>query len=223
MNRNEFKFLTPNERQFIEKNEDLLKKYKNPEAMARQYNNRIKYRTINAIFDLSFVVKKLPEEQLQKIFSNELFKELFTITEKAVSIAFDRKPVKKQLITENSELIDSWVTDTPQHLLIPHMKQLMEFRMDEHDLQAHQSLKEKYHMSPTIAYQKMIENEVRFFSNDSEIRHLKDYLKRHELLDDYEEERENALEKTLRENFKNSKSWGDEQINNFLVNRRKNL
>ena len=81
--REEFKLITKNERQFIKSPKDFLGKYADPNAMSRQYNNRIKYRSINAVNDLLFISEKLPEKRLQKIFTDDQIEQLFKVTLKA--------------------------------------------------------------------------------------------------------------------------------------------
>lgn len=87
LNRDEFKIITPNERSFIENPKEFVNRYKNPDAMARQYNNRIKYRSINAILDLLFITENLSDDQNQKIFNDDLIDNLFGITLKAIKIS----------------------------------------------------------------------------------------------------------------------------------------
>jgi hypothetical protein len=87
LDREEFKLLSGNERKFIENPTDLLKDYKSPDAMARQYNNRIKYRVINAIIEIAWLCDKLPEDRIEKIFSDDRIEDIFKITEKALDVA----------------------------------------------------------------------------------------------------------------------------------------
>lgn len=87
LDREEFKLLSGNERKFIENPTELLKNYKSPDAMARQYNNQIKYRTTNAIIETAQICEKLPSDRLQKIFSDERLEDLLKITETALNAA----------------------------------------------------------------------------------------------------------------------------------------
>lgn len=87
LDREEFKLLSVNERRFIENPTDLLKDHKSPDAMARQYNNRIKYRAINAITEVASLCAKLPEDRLKKILTDDRIIDIIKIFEKALGVA----------------------------------------------------------------------------------------------------------------------------------------
>lgn len=88
LDRQKFKLLPPSEREYVElSQEELKKRYKNPESTVLQYNNRIKYRVINAITEIAWLCDRLPEDRLKKIFLDELVESLFKTQEKAL-IAF---------------------------------------------------------------------------------------------------------------------------------------
>lgn len=85
LDRQKFKLLPPSEREYVElSQEELKKRYKNPESTVLQYNNRIKYRVINAITEIAWLCDRLPEDRLKKIFLDELMEPLFKLQEKAL-------------------------------------------------------------------------------------------------------------------------------------------
>jgi hypothetical protein len=86
LNREEFKMLTENERKFVEKPDDLLKKYKSSDAMKRQYSHSIKYRTIKALKEIAWLCDKLTEDKLKKIFTPDLIPDVLRITEIALKM-----------------------------------------------------------------------------------------------------------------------------------------
>lgn len=90
LERQQFKLLPPSERKYVELSFGKSEEY-NPNTVL-QYNNRIKYRAINAIKEIAWLCDNLPKDQLKKIFSDDRIEELFKINKKALEVTA-RNPV----------------------------------------------------------------------------------------------------------------------------------
>jgi len=97
----QYKLLSKGERGYIEMTDDELnQKYKRPDLARRQYLTRIKYRVRNAIKEIAWLCKKLPDSQLEKIFHDEYIDCLFNISQKALDVT-DWNTSKTDLVLEN--------------------------------------------------------------------------------------------------------------------------
>jgi hypothetical protein len=138
LDREEFKLLSVNEHTFSENPTGFLKNYKSPDAIARQYNNRIKYRTTNAIIETARMCEKLHDDQLEKIFTDDRIEELFKITERALDVA-GWNPDQTKIEFRRSDI------KGPHELsLEKHLKRLMKHFMPQRLIKPHEELKEKY-------------------------------------------------------------------------------
>jgi hypothetical protein len=152
LDREEFKLLSRNEHKFIENPTGLLKNYKSPDAMARQFNNLIKYRTTNAIIETAWMCEKLHDDQLKKIFTDDRIHELFKITETALDVAA-WEPDQTKIEFRRTDIKD------PHELsLEKHLKVLMEHYMPKKLIKPHEELREKYITPSAVNVDLMILN-----------------------------------------------------------------
>lgn len=244
LDREEFKNLTKNERQFIENPETFLKKYTSPDAMARQYNSRIRYRSINAIQDLLLIIEKLHEKQLQKIFTDQYIEDLFTITSKALEIAdwrysatlneetgYVRKtwrnktilPSELVLNTETGEVIRTsnhrdvkklQFFENREKILKNYMRDLLKYLFPETELKIHDELIIEYG-TPRNLNAKLSMLNFEVGNCHFEKGLMEDFIKNQGLYEKYETEKLNIKQNTMRTALK-EEGWSDKKIENFI-------
>ncbi len=130
----QFKLLPPSEREYVELSSEKSKEYNKNTIL--QYNNRIRYRAVNAIKETAWLCDKLPEDQLMKIFTDELLDDIYKISEKASNI--------QEIKISGS--------------LISHVQNLRKIYTTPADLEAEERLKKKYG-SLDIVERKLVEEE----------------------------------------------------------------
>ncbi len=225
LDREEFKLITPNERKFIENPTDFIKEYKSPDAMSRQYNNRIKYRAINAIRELAWLCDKLAENQLNKIFSEEHIRDIFKILDKALLIAAKRKPEIKKIAWHREEGIveeDTLVSTLPTDELQTCMKKWMQYIMPADHQEAHEALKKEYFNNPMILKKKLDDLNIRIGTCLQENKKLVEFIEEKGLKKEYEARKTQEDSHEIREALRTA-GWTDEKINEFLEKRASKL
>lgn len=195
--RKEFKLITSNEHEYIQDPAKFIRshQYKNPDAIMRQFNARIRYRSINAVRDLLFITENLPTEQLFKIFADDTrIIELFKITEKALDVA-SWKPYRPDTGARHSGPTKIFADVEQMRLpqanrvvaLDDHLEQLIIHLFDKDDLDDHNELKKEFESPSELHHEMfMLKNELR--EQSDEIGRLKNFLKVRNLKEEYEAE-----------------------------------
>ncbi len=224
LERQQFKLLPPSEKEYLELSQEEIKtRYKNPESTILQYNNRIKYRIINAIKEIAWIFEKLPEPILRKIFtvefkedmtkrspeevsnddetpfSDERIVDVFKITLKAVEVAANRKPVKKKMAfpEEGGKEREITLSTFPKYESISFIEEFMKFILPENELAALTELRKKYFL-PTSVLKHIHQLKSSLTSCLNEKEKLTKFIEKEGLKEKYENEDRLSLRRDLK-------------------------